>query len=299
MPAAARSEIPARQQQAAQTEQPQQTVAEPEEMVELQVPLSIPKSMLTPGADGKKPIEDFAIQLVRNDAIVTNQQEIDTLVDSVKKQTAQEAVPDGMTVKIADSKEGKLAGKAKGAVNGLAQSVGSLASWNLAAGSSAGWAGPAAIAGGAIGTVTGLENMKAGWDLKGYYQNLKAQGQETVHVPVKQSDGTVQNIEVSVDDLIADARDSVIGASLQTLGSVLTATAGFGAGPAVAIAAAVVQLGSFVYTSRHAIAAAAKKAVQFVKDKFSPAEEKQEKQQIQAQQAQSAGIPPSVKEAVT
>ncbi|MDQ7822658.1 MAG: hypothetical protein RDV48_07695 [Candidatus Eremiobacteraeota bacterium] len=233
------------------------------DVVQLNVPVIIPKNMLVAGPDGKKPIDGYDVQFIPKGAVVTNQQEITDLVTQVKDQ----ALPPGTKPEIADSSAGLKVAKGKDLISRLATVGGSFGLMNLMGSAPAAWAGPAAIAGGVAGTLAGADGVKKAFDMKGYYEGLKARGQEYIHVPVPTADGGQEMQNVKIDDLIKIAKDNIITGGMSTLGSALTAAAGMGGGPAVAIAAMVVQLGALLFASRHALASVAKKVGNFIKNK--------------------------------
>lgn len=273
---------PSIQQYQDKTTQPEKQEAPPPEIadsVQINVPIAIPKEMMVPGKDGKRPIDDFEVQLIPKGAVVTNQGEIQDLVAQVREQT----LPEGMKADVADSPAGIKVAKGKQVVGQLAQMAGGFGLMNLMGSNPASWAGPAAIAGGVIGGVNALDQLKKGFDMKAYYEGMKAKGQETIQIPVQQKDGTVINQEVKIDDLIRGAKDSVVVSGLQALGSALTAGAGMGGGPMLAMASMAVQIGALLFAARHAIAAVAKKVgtgaynkavavKEFVKETFSKKE---------------------------
>ena len=242
----------------------QTSIASKPDCVELQVPLSISADMFIPDETGKLPIENYDIRLVPKNAVITSKDEISEIASNA----AKEACPDGMTVKVEDSKAGKNVGISKNAISALAKGAGSLALLNLAAASGTAIAAPVAIAAGAVGAITSLDGLKDSFNLKGYYDGLKAQGITDVQVPVKQSDGTETTLEVPVDKLISNAKDSIITHSLNTVVNVFTVAAGMIGGPSgmLAITALALNVGAAVYCGRHAIKEFAHKAVQGIKN---------------------------------
>ncbi|MHC9540484.1 MAG: hypothetical protein AB9903_13290 [Vulcanimicrobiota bacterium] len=240
------------------------------DVVELNVPVTLPKEMFVPDKDGKKPIDDFQMQLIPKGAVVTNNDEIKDLVEQVKVQTFNNGLPEA-----SDSKASKIMGITRAIANQAGIIGGSLASYQLMGSSPAGWAGPVALVGGTVGIMTAADGFKKTLDAKAYYNALKAQGKETMSIPVNMKDGTVVNQEVKLDDLIKGANDGLVMQGMQVVGNALTVAAGFGAGPAAAMASVAVQLGAFAYMQRHAVAAVLKKiggavknAAISLKDKF-------------------------------
>jgi hypothetical protein len=259
----------------------QQPPAGGSDVVELNVPVTLPKEMFVPDKDGKRPIDDFQMQLIPKNAVVTNNDEIKTLVEQVKVETFNNGLPEA-----ANSTPSKAVGLLKNVGTQAAMMGGGLANYQLMSASPAGWAGPVAIAGGAVGLMNTVDGIKKTLDAKAYYNALKAQGKETMQIPVTMKDGTVVNQDVKLDDLIKGANDGLIFQGMQAVGNSLTVAAGFGAGPVAAMAAVAVQLGAIAFMSRHAVAAFLKKAVAFLKDKIVPVKDRSTaKEQAPQQQA--------------
>lgn len=236
----------------------------PSDIVEFTVPVRVPKEMTVPDKDGKTPLDEYEVQLVPKDAIVTNQGEVQELVQKVKEET----LPPGTRPELVDSSAGMKVGKVKTVVGQLGQMAGGFGNLQLMGSNPAAWAAPAAIAGGAIGFVMSMDNLKKAYDSKQYYESLKAQGKQFIQVPIQTRDGKVIVQNVNVDDLITGSRDAIVTGWAQTVGSALMMGAGLGGGPIFAIGAMAIQIGAFLYAARHALKAVAQKAGKFLKDKM-------------------------------
>ena len=241
---------------------PQTTIPKDTQQVNINIPL--PADLFIPDENGQKPIEGYDIKLVPKNAIITNKQEINELVDTA----AKTACPDGMTPSISDTKAAKNIKTAKKAMSALINGAGQISLWNLAASSGAAMAGSVAIATGVAGTILSLDSLKDSFNLKGYYEGLKTKGITDVEVPIKQADGSETTVEIPIDKLISGAKKSVITNALKTTGNVLMATAGFagGATAIVATAAIALHLGTAIYSNREAIAQLAQKAAEGIKN---------------------------------
>jgi hypothetical protein len=239
---------------------PQETL----DMVQINVPVTIPKNMMVPDKEGKREIDNFDVQLVPKGSVITSQDEIQTLVKNVKEQT----LPPGMVPQIPDSPAGDKINKIKGIANMATMWGGGIANMNLMGSSPASWAGPVASVAGVMGAISGLDSTKKALDVKHFLKGLKAQGKEFWQEPVKNKDGTTSIQTIPIDDMITNANDAAIVGGMQTLSSALTAGAGLGGGPVFAIASLVVSIGALLVAKRHAIAGAAKKVGSFLKNKF-------------------------------
>jgi len=92
-------------------------------MTEVNVPLQVPGDMLVVDPKtGKMPIDDFQVQLLPKDAIITNQSEVQKLVGQIKEET----LPEGMLPKVGDSPAGLKVARGKNAVNSLGQMAGGI-----------------------------------------------------------------------------------------------------------------------------------------------------------------------------
>jgi hypothetical protein len=270
--------------------------AVPQDFVEINVPMQIPTPLVTPGADGTVPLQNYEPKLVPRGAIITSEAEVKSLVDTVKNQAA----PPGTHPEINMSAAGNKADVAKKTVVKLANLGGSLATYSLMTTGGSfmaipdAIAAPIAVVGGAIGTIAGLDQMKEALNLRGYYQGLKAQGVEVIpiQVPVQTKGGVeVQMKEVPVDDLIKGARDAAIGAGATTAASVLMTVAGLGGGPPFAIASVVLTAGGAIFQMRGQLAQVGKAVWEKIKGAFRKDEEKPADQP--AAPGAPAGAPPA------
>ena len=102
-------------------------------MTEVNVPLQVPRDMLVADPKtGRMPIDDFQVQLLPKDAVITNQLEVQKLVAQVKDET----LPEGMRPKIGDSPAGRKGCPGQKAVSNVGQMAGrfgasSLAGWGM------------------------------------------------------------------------------------------------------------------------------------------------------------------------
>jgi hypothetical protein len=240
--------------------------AAPQEMmdvVQLNVPVTIPKDMIVPDKEGKRAIDNFDVQLVQKGSVITTQDELQTLVQNVKEQT----LPPGMVPEIGTSPAGDKIAKAKGIATMASTWAGGMANMSLMGSSPASWAAPVASVTGVMGAIAGLDGTKKALDVKHFFKQLKAQGKEFWQEPIKNKDGTMGVQTIPIDTMISQANDAAIVGGMQTLGSALAAGAGLGGGPAFAIASLVVSIGALLVAKRHAIAGAAKKIGSFLKNK--------------------------------
>ncbi|GEM_PF-1623513 len=231
------------------------------DVVELNVPVTLPKEMFVPDKEGKKQIDDYQMQLIKKDAVVTDHEEIKDLVEKVKVQTFNNGLPEA-----ANSTASKLMATGKAIGSQAAMMGAGFANCQLMSSSPAGWAGPVAILGGTVGLMNAADGIKKTFDAKAYYKALQAQGKETMTLPVTMKDGTVVEQEVKLDDLIKGANEGLVVQGMQAVGNTLMVAAGFGAGPAAAMAGLAVQLGAMAYMSRHAVAAFLKKVGGHIKN---------------------------------
>jgi hypothetical protein len=273
--------------------------AAPADFVEINVPMRIPTELVTPDANGNTALSQYQPKLLPADAIITNEAEVKTLVDSVRKQ----ALPDGTHPEINMTADGKKVEAAKNTIVKLASSAGSLGVYSLMVHHGGlftiphAFAAPFAVVGGAIGVLSGLDQAKEALNLKGYYQSLKAQGVESVpmQIPVRTKDGQdVETRDVPTADLVKGARDTAIVGGMQSLAGALMCAAGLGGGPVVALASVVVTAGSALYAARGQFAAVAKACWSKIASHFhkQPEQQPQPSQQPQAPAAQAQPIAP-------
>ncbi len=229
-------------------------------MTEVNVPLQVPGDMLVVDPKtGRMPIDDFEVQLLPKDAIITNQAEVQKLVGQIKEET----LPEGMLPKVGDSPAGLKVARGKSVVNGLGQMAGSVGVYSLAGWGS--WGIPAAMAGqmagigGAIGLLTGADQLKEALDAKHFYEGLKAKGTESIpmQVPVRNEEGKmVAGVrDVPIDEIVKGARDKAIMSGISIVSSGAMIAAALGAPAVVAVGAVALGLGSMVFGMRGALKA--------------------------------------------
>lgn len=247
--------------------------AKPPAMTEVNVPLQVPADMMqVDPKTGRMPIDDFQVQLLPKDAIITNQGEVQKLVAQIKDET----LPEGMVPKLADSPAGAKVARAKAAVGSLGQMAGGIGVYNLAGwgswGLSASLAGNLAGVGGAIGLLTNVDGLKDAMDAKHFYEELKAKGTTSIpmQAPVVNEEGkTVMGIrEVPVDDIISGAKDRAIMSSIGIASSGLMIAAALGAPPLFAVGAVVMGLGSVMFGMKGLFKALGSKIAGKVKGMF-------------------------------
>lgn len=232
-----------------------------EDFVDINVPMRIPAALVTPDAQGNVPLQSYQPKLVPANAIITSQEEVQSLVETVRKQT----LPAGTHPEINDSKAGARVDAAKNLVVKLAGSAGSLGAYSLLhpAGAlsyltvPATIGAPMAVVGGAIGTIAGLDQAKSALNRKGYFEDMKAQGVQTVALPqpVRTKEGIqVQMVELPIDKAINMARDQAIVGGMMSASSTLMTAAGLTANPALAVASIAVSVGSVLYALHDKIA---------------------------------------------
>lgn len=247
-------------------------------MTEVNVPLQVPADMMqVDPKTGRMPIDDFQVQLLPKDAIITNQGEVQKLVAQIKDET----LPEGMVPKLADSAAGSKVARGKAAIGSLGQMAGGIGVYNLAGwgswGLSASLAGNLAGIGGAIGLLTNVDGLKDALDAKGFYQDLKAKGTTSIpmQAPVLNEEGkTVMGIrEVPVDDIISGARDRAIMSSIGIASSGLMIAAALGAPPLFAIGAVVMGIGSVMFGMKGLFKALGSKIAGKVKGMFNKDDE--------------------------
>ncbi|MGI5844631.1 MAG: hypothetical protein ACOX9B_10695 [Candidatus Xenobium sp.] len=242
-------------------------------MTEVNVPLQVPRDMLVADPKtGRMPIDDFQVQLLPKDAVITNQLEVQKLVAQVKDET----LPEGMRPKIGDSPAGRKVARAKNAVSNVGQMAGrfgasSLAGWGI-------WKIPATIAGqlsgigGAIGVLAGADQLKEALDTKHFYEGLKAKGTENVPMQglVRNEEGKLVDgvRDVPVDEIIKGARDKAIMSGISIASSGALIAAGLGAPPFVAIGALALGTGAMLFGVRGTLKAIGGKIIEKFKDIF-------------------------------
>ncbi|MBI2267483.1 MAG: hypothetical protein HYU64_20335, partial [Armatimonadetes bacterium] len=163
------------------------------EQVEIQVPMLVPKFFTEPGPDGKKVIDAFTPQQLAPGvmgymppgAIVTTAQE----VQDFKKQVQEETLPPGMKPVLADSLDAKKVDVGMKLASRLLQTAGGFAAYSMTGGPMGmsipiGIAAPLAAAGGILGVVDGVTQIKEGLNHKQYMQQLKASGVEETVFPI-------------------------------------------------------------------------------------------------------------------
>ena len=246
---------------------------QPKGTTEVNVPVQVPAEMLVADPKtGRMPIDDYQVQLVPKDAVITNQAEVQKLVGQVREET----LPQGMVAKVADSPAGSKVARGKAALGSLGQMAGGIGVYNLAGWG--GWGLSAAVAsqlcgiGGAIGLFMGADQLKEALDAKHFYEGLKARGTETIPVPVPMRDAqgkTVQGVrEVPIDDVVKGARDKAIMSGITVVSSGFMITAALGAPPLVAVGAVVLGIGSMVFGMRGALKAIGGKIAEKFKNLF-------------------------------
>lgn len=232
-----------------------------QDFVDISVPMRIPSALVTPDAQGNVPLQSYQPKLVPQDAIITNQLEVQNLVETVRKQ----ALPPGTHPEIDNSKAGARVDAGKNALVKLASTAGGLGAYSLLhpAGAlsyltvPASIGAPMAIVGGAIGVIAGLDQTKNALNLKGYYEGMKAQGIQTVAVPqpVRTKEGfQMQMVEMAIDKVIGSARDQAVVGSMMATSSTLMCAAGMTSNGPLAIASIAVSLGTVVYALHGKIA---------------------------------------------
>jgi len=240
---------------------------------EVNVPIQVPADMMVVDPKtGRMPIDDFQVQLLPKDAIITNQAEVQKLVGQIKEET----LPEGMVPKVGDSPAGALVARGKGIVNSLGQMAGGIGVYSLAGWGS--WGIPAAVAGqlagigGAVGLLMGADQLKEALDAKHFYEGLKAKGTESIpmQVPMRNEQGKlVQGVrDVPVDEIVKGARDKAIMSSISIVSSGAMIAAALGAPPLVAVGAVVLGIGSMVFGMRGALKAIGSKIAGKIKGIF-------------------------------
>ena len=248
--------------------------APPKGMTEVQVPLQVPADMLVvdPGT-GRMPIDDYQVQLLPKDAIITNQSEVQKLVAQIKDET----LPEGMVPKLADSPQGAKVARGKGALGQMGQMAGGLGTSNLAGWGS--WGISATVAsqlsgiGGAVGLLMGADQLKEALDAKHFYEGLKAKGTESIpmQAPVLNAEGkTVMGVrDVPIDDIISGAKDRAVMSGIGMVASSAMIAAALGAPPVVAAGALLLGVGSALYALKGVFKALGSKIAEKVKGVFS------------------------------
>ncbi|MBM3464462.1 MAG: hypothetical protein FJX76_20390 [Armatimonadetes bacterium] len=267
--------------------------------------MRVPAELCKPDANGQVPLAQYVPKLVPPTAIITDQAEVQNLVETVKKQAA----PPGTHPEINPSKAGHKVDVAKQTAVKLAQTGGQLAAYSIMTGGGGfltlpmSVAGPLGVIGGTIGVIAGLDQAKEALNLKAYYENLKAEGTTVIpiQVPVQTKDGTqVQVQEVSVDALIKGARDTAIVGGLTSAAGIATAAAGLAGAAPLAVAAIVIGVGAALYQARGQLAMVGKALAEKVKGWFKKDEAEEGKDagtaqaQPQAPTPQATPPPPQV-----
>ncbi len=247
--------------------------SQPKGMTEVNVPLQVPADMMVVDPKtGRMPIDDFQVQLLPKDAIITNQAEVQKLVGQVKEET----LPEGMLPKVGDSPAGALVARGKGIANSLGQMAGGIGVYSLAGWGS--WGIPATVAGtmagigGAVGLLMGADQLKEALDAKHFYEGLKAKGTDSIpmQVPMRNEQGKmVQGVrDVPVDEIVKGARDKAIMSGISIVSSGAMIAAALGAPPVVAVGAVVLGIGSMLFGMRGAFKAIGSKIAGKIKGLF-------------------------------
>lgn len=242
-------------------------------MTEVNVPLQVPGDMLVVDPKtGRMPIDDFQVQLLPHDAIITNQAEVQKLVAQVQEET----LPQGMVPKVGDSPAGLKVARGKNVASSLGQMAGGIGVYSLAGWGS--WGIPAAMAGqlagigGAVGLLTGADQLKEALDAKHFYEGLKAKGTESIpmQVPVRNEEGKmVAGVrDVPIDEIVKGARDKAIMSGISIVSSGAMIAAALGAPAVVAVGAVALGLGSMVFGMRGALKAIGGKIAEKFKNIF-------------------------------
>ncbi len=242
-------------------------------MTEVNVPLQVPGDMLVVDPKtGRMPIDDFQVQLLPHDAIITNQAEVQKLVAQVQEET----LPQGMVPKVGDSPAGLKVARGKSVASSLGQMAGGIGVYSLAGWGS--WGIPAAMAGqlagigGAVGLLTGADQLKEALDAKHFYEGLKAKGTESIpmQVPVRNEEGKmVAGVrDVPIDEIVKGARDKAIMSGISIVSSGAMIAAALGAPAVVAVGAVALGLGSMVFGMRGALKAIGGKIAEKFKNIF-------------------------------
>jgi len=194
-----------------------------EDMVELTVPMKVPRKSLIKGADGRAPIENFDLQFIPKGSMVIMENEFNNVISNVVEETREKLVPPGKKVDIDDSPAGINVNRGIAALEKTAHSASLFAGFSLMGSSPAAWAGPVAAVTGPIGVMAGLNNLRKGYNLKAYFEAKKARGEEFDTVSLKKKDVTTELRKIPLDDLIRDSKDAVVMGAMSTLGSALMA----------------------------------------------------------------------------
>jgi len=257
--------------------------------VTLQIPVTVSKKDMTPDpATGLRPIDNFEFGYIPKNAVITSKEAIQQVVDD-----ARNTPPAGKILEFDESRGGKAITVTKGLMGYAASLLTPVATSLIMAGTAPLWAAPAAIIGGTIGIIAGLDGIKKAFDTKAYYMNKKDQGVESEDIRFRNDDGEMTTQRIMVNDMTRNSRDAIIGGGLHVLGSALTVAAGLCGGPALAIGATVMMLGGALLGGRHAIASGAGKVGSYFKRMFTgshSADHKPEKSTT-GQQAVQAAIP--------
>ncbi len=233
--------------------------AEQEDLVQINVPMNVPRKSLIQGPDGTAPIQNFELQFIPKGALVITENELNKFVGNAVSETRDRLVPPGKKVELDDSPAGKNVARGLAALEKTAHSASLFANFSLMGSTPGAWAGPLAMVTGPIGVVAGLNNVRKAYNMKSYFEAKKAQGEQFEKVSLTNKEGKAEIQQIPLDTLIRDSKDAVVVGAMNTIGSALIAAAGLGGGPACAIASAVVTLGAFLFAKRHAMAAKAKK----------------------------------------
>lgn len=284
-------EAPAQSQAPAAPVQPPEN---PQGFVNVPVTLAVPIELVTPDANGNIPLSQYTPDLRPPNAIYTTQEDVQELVETVKRQT----LPPGTHAEIDTSAAAHRVEVGQKTFAKVANSIGGMATYSLARPSAhltipSAVAAPVALVAGGLNIYTGLEQSKQSLNLKGYYEGLKKEGVEVLpmQVPVKTKEGLqMQQVEVPLDNLIGSAKNSAIVGGTQALsgafmiGSAAAMLAALPAAPALAVGAIVLNIAGPLYASREQLAMVVKAAWEKIKEKL----------HIGAQEAQQQGAGPTI-----
>jgi hypothetical protein len=247
-----------------QAQQPEEQAVSSDDTVTINIPVVVSRQDLIPDpVTGMRPIDRFDFGFNPKGAVITSKEAIQSVVDD-----ARNTPPAGKTLEYDESPGGRKISFTKGLIGYACSFLTPIATSLLMSGAAPMWAAPAAIIGGTVGIIAGLDGLKKAFDTRAYFMNKKAQGAEFDDIKFKNDNGETVTQRVSVDDMIKGSKDAIIGGGMHVLGSTLTAAAGLCGGPALAIGATVLMLGGALYGGRHAIASGAKKVGSFVKNMF-------------------------------
>ncbi len=238
--------------------------APPKGYVNVPVVLTVPIELVTPDEHGNIPLQQYTPDLRPPDVFYTNKQEVDRLVDTVRKET----LPTGTHAELDDSSAGHKIDVARNVIGKMAPSLGGLSVYSLAREGAhltipAAVAAPLALVAGGITVMSGLEAARKSLNTKAYYQELQKQGVQNlpVQVPQRTADGVRQTtIDVPIGRVIQGAQDQAVVGGVQALSGALTVAAGAAAlaalpaAAALAIGAVVLNVAGPLYAMRNQFA---------------------------------------------